>query len=138
MFTAFIINKTKWPVAFWVGTGLTGLCWLLIIAFMDETIYNRALPPNRQPIAKSRVLRLLGIEQWRNRHTRLTFSQAVKRPLIAISKLPVLLGATYYFLNFAWIIGVNATLSVWLTEFYKFTPYNIGMLSSFESPSKQI
>lgn len=124
---AFIINKTQWPVAFWVNTGLTAVCWLLIIGLMDETIYNRALPRDQQPIPKSRWLRLIGWEQWRNRHSRMTFTQAFMRPIIAVSKLPVALCTVYYFLNFAWVIGVNATISIWLTSFYKFTPYNLGM-----------
>ena len=88
---------------------------------------------NRQPVPKSRLLRLIGVEQWRGRHLRQTFLQALMRPVIAISKLPVLLGTIYYFLNFAWIIGVNATISIWLTTFYKFTPYNLGT-SHFPPP----
>ena len=91
---------------------------------MDETIYNRNSA--QSPVAKSRLLRLVGVEQWRNRHLRQTFSQTLMRPLIAIWKLPVLLCTIYYFLNFAWIIGVNATVSIWLTEIYKFKPYNLG------------
>ena len=94
---------------------------------MDETIYNRNLSQDQQPVPRSRLLRLVGVEQWRSRHLRQTFSQALMRPLIAISKLPVLLCTIYYFLNFAWVIGVNATISIWLTTFYKFTPYNLGI-----------
>ncbi|KAI4194077.1 MAG: hypothetical protein LQ350_007986 [Teloschistes chrysophthalmus] len=127
LITAFIINKMKWPVAFWVLTGLTGLCWLLVVGLMDETIYNRNIPRDRQPVPKSRLMRLVGVEQWRSRHQRQSFGQAIMRPIVAISKLPVLLVTIYYFLNFAWIIGVNATISIWLTSIYKFTPYNLGM-----------
>ena len=127
LITAFIINKMDWPNAFWVNTGLTALCWLLVVCLMDETIYNRNLSRDQQPIPKSRLLRLVGIEQWKTRHTRQTFLQAIARPLVAISKIPVLLCTIYYFLNFAWIIGVNATISIWLTSIYKFTPYNLGI-----------
>ena len=93
---------------------------------MDETIYNRNLAPDQHPMPKSRLLRLIGVEQWQGRHLRQTFLQALMRPVIAVSKLPVLLCTVYYFLNFAWIIGVNATVSIWLTTIYKFTPYNLG------------
>ncbi|KAK0513985.1 hypothetical protein JMJ35_003707 [Cladonia borealis] len=126
LFTAFIIYKEPWPNTFWVNTGFSALCWLLVVSLMDETIYNRKLPPDQQPVPRSRLLRLIGVEQWRSRHLRQTFFQALMRPLIAISKLPVLLCTVYYFLNFAWVIGVNATISIWLTTFYKFTPYNLG------------
>ena len=94
---------------------------------MDETIYNRNLARDQQLVPKSRLLRLVGIEQWRSRHSRQTFIQALMRPVITISKLPVFLCTLYYFLNFAWIIGVNTTISIWLTSIYKFTPYNLGM-----------
>ena len=124
---AFIIEALEWPVAFWVNTAFSGLCWLLVMPLMGETIYNRSIPLSQQPIPKSRLLRLVGIEQWRPRHNRQTLPQAIMRPLIAISKLPVLLCTIYYFPNLVWIIGVNATISIWLTSIYKFTPYNLGM-----------
>ena len=97
---------------------------------MDETIYNRSLARDQQPVPKSRLLRLVGVEQWQSRHSRQTFVQALMRPVIAISKLPVLLCTIYYFLNYAWIIGVNTTISIWLTSIYKFTPYNLGKSTS--------
>ena len=136
LIAAFIVNKMPWNNAFWVNTGLTALGLLLVLTFMDETIYNRRIPPSKQVSPKSRLLRLVGVEQWRGRHNRQTFAQAFMRPFIAISKIPVLLSTIYYFLNFAWIIGVNATISIWLTEFYKFKPYNLGMLLSLCQPTR--
>ena len=127
LIAAFIVNTRKWPNVFWVNTGLTAFAWLLIIAFMDETIYNRRIPAEQQIPPKSRLLRLVGVEQWRSRHNRQTFGQAIARPFVAIAKVPVAAATVYYFLNFAWIIGVNATISIWLTEFYEFKPYNLGM-----------
>lgn len=97
---------------------------------MDETIYNRSLARDQQPVPKSRLLRLVGVEQWRARHLRQNLFQALMRPVIAISKLPVLLSTIYYFLSYAWVVGVGATISIWLTDFYKFTPYNIGASES--------
>ena len=126
LITAFIINKEAWPNAYWVNTGFSGLCWLLVVGLMDETIYNRGLARDQQPVPTSRLLRLVGVEQWRGRHLRQTLPQAFMRPVIAISKIPVLLCTVYYFLNFAWVIGVNTTISIWLTSIYKFTPYNLG------------
>lgn len=126
LIAAFIINTMPWPNAFWVNTGLTALCLILVVVGVDETIYNRRLDPSQQIPPKSRLLRLIGVEQWKSRHTRQTFVQAIMRPIVAIGKVPVLLCTIYYFLNFAWIIGVNATISIWLTNIYGFTPYNLG------------
>ena len=129
LITAFIVDKEAWPDAFWVNTGLSALCWLLVVGLLDETIYNRSLARDLQPVPKSRLLKLVGFEQWKSRRLRQTFFQALMRPIIAISKLPVLLCTIYYFLNFAWIIGVNATISIWLTTIYELTPYNLGTLT---------
>ena len=137
LIAAFIVSQYKtWPNVFWVCTGLTAFAWLLVILFMDETIYNRRVAPSEQIPPKSRIMRLLGVEQWKSRHNRQTFLQAFMRPIIAISKIPVLLSTIYYFMNFAWIIGVNATVSIWLTEEYKFKPYNLG--KSFVPTSSNI
>ncbi|KAL8999602.1 MAG: hypothetical protein Q9169_001562 [Polycauliona sp. 2 TL-2023] len=124
---AFMIGKVPWPNVFWVATGFTALCWILVVGLMDETIYNRNLPAELRTPPKSRLMRLLGVEQWKTRRDRQTFWQATMRPIVAISKVPVLLCTIYYFLNFAWVIGVNATISIWLTDTYGFTPYNLGM-----------
>ncbi|KAI4097713.1 MAG: hypothetical protein LQ339_006692 [Xanthoria mediterranea] len=127
LIAAFMISTMPWPNVFWVATGFTALCWILVVGLADETIYNRNLPQEQQTPPKSRLMRLIGVEQWRSRHDRQTFWQAVMRPVVAISKVPVLLCTIYYFLNFAWVIGVNATISIWLTDAYGFTPYNLGM-----------
>jgi hypothetical protein len=65
---------------------------------VDETFYDRSLPRERQPVWRSRILRLTGIE----RHGRQSFVEAVTRPFIAVTKLPVAIVTVYYFLNFAW------------------------------------
>ena len=126
MIAAFVINKERWPNVYWVATGYSALCWLLVVGLMDETIYNRSLARDEQPVPKSRLLRLVGIEQWRTRHLRQTFVQAFMRPVLAIWKLPVLIAIVFYFLSFAWLIGVNTTISFWLTTIYKFSLYDLG------------
>lgn len=73
----------------------------------------------------SRIQRLLGITQAKSSYQR-SLSESLMRPIVAITKLPVLLTVIYYFLNFAWVIGVNTTVSIWLTEFYGFKPDDIG------------
>jgi nitrate/nitrite transporter NarK len=92
---------------------------------MDETYYNRNISQDQQPVRKSRLLRLIGIEQWHSRGQRNTFWQAVQRPAIAITKVPVFLITLYYVLTFGWVIGLNATTGVFLHEIYHF-----GSLSS--------
>ena len=125
--SSFLVYYKTWPDAFWVNTGLSAFCLLLVLAFMDETMYNRGPSHSQQPGPRMRLLRLVGTEQWHSTRLRQTLLQAFMRPAIAISKLPVLLCTIYYFLNFSWIIGTNASISIFLTKTYDFSTYNLGM-----------
>lgn len=126
---AFITWKADWPWGFLVYSILNVVGWFLIIFWADETWYARSLsgtsaPP---PVKRSRVKRLLGQEQWPYmRANGATFTKAVMRPIIAMSKVPVFLTVTFYFINFAWVIGVNTTTSVWLPKFYGFDAKDLG------------
>ncbi|KAF2721797.1 MFS general substrate transporter [Polychaeton citri CBS 116435] len=120
---AFITWRTTWRWAYWVYTMLNGVGIILIVLLGEESYFARDAPPNKRRSWNSRLLRLVGFEK----HTTASALTAVARPAIAISKIPVLMVVIYYFLNFAWIIGVNATISTWLTEFYGFKPWNLGL-----------
>ncbi|KAI9810256.1 MAG: hypothetical protein M1827_006390 [Pycnora praestabilis] len=126
MLAAFMISTLSWRWPFWIYTIMTGLCLLLICLFFDETYYDRRISTDQQPLRKSRWLRLVGLEQWQSRLQRNTFSQAVMRPVKAIMKLPVLIVTFYYTVVFAWAVGINNALSIFLTELYHFTPRSIG------------
>ncbi|KFY12347.1 hypothetical protein V492_03928 [Pseudogymnoascus sp. VKM F-4246] len=126
MFTAFIISTVEWQWAFGLYTIMTGLCLILIMIFADETYYDRQIPIDAQPTRSSHISRMLGIAQWRGRRHRNTISQALLRPFIVISKLPVFLTVIYYMLTFAWVVGINTTLSIFLTPLYSFGPKQIG------------
>ncbi|KAI9710563.1 MAG: hypothetical protein M1820_002699 [Bogoriella megaspora] len=135
LLSSFILYKTKWQWAFWLATCMWALGWILIL-FTDETLYDRSTDFRvpRGPLWK----RILGIEQAKGLRNR-SFVQAAVRPIIALTKIPVLLVVIYYFLNFAWVIGVNTTVSIWLTDFYDFNPKNLGMsMSDTLSTSKLI
>lgn len=93
---------------------------------MDETYYDRRLSPERQPVRRSRLLRVIGVEQFRSRHLRNTFTQAMMRPLKVISRPTVFISTIYYLLTFAWVVGINTTLAIFLTPLYNFGPKQIG------------
>ena len=71
-------------------------------------------------------LRLLGIEQRRNNLIGNTFTKALKQPAVAITKPPVFLSSLYYMLVFAWIIGLNAAINVFIRQIYGFRYDQIG------------
>lgn len=105
---------------------MNALGLLALILFVDETYYDRSIPMEKQPERRSRFLRLIGVEQWRSRAQRNTFREAVMRPLKVIGKPTVFLSDFYYLVSFAWVIGINTTLSVFVTPIYNFGPLQIG------------
>ena len=127
MLASFQLTTLSWHWPYWVGTIATGVCLLLVIALADETYYNRSIPTIEQPVQKSRVLRVIGVEQWKSRPQRSTFLQAIMRPVRAILQLPVLIATFYYLVDFAWAVGINNTLSIFLEADYHFTTRSIGM-----------
>lgn len=122
----WIVAHTTWRWAFWSLSILNAVAWLLIVFCMDETFYPRNLAAGQVPVRKSRMLRVLGIEQWRTNLVPNTFLQAGMRSWTAITKLPVLLSCIYYFMTFAWVIAVNITIGVFVIPAYHFTFDNLG------------
>ncbi|EME83536.1 uncharacterized protein MYCFIDRAFT_39163 [Pseudocercospora fijiensis CIRAD86] len=130
MIAAFIITTQKWQWPFHIYTIMTTLCLLLIILFGQETYYNRKLPPHsrphRTPGIRGHVSRLLGLSQFRTRHLRNTFPQACSRAFIVLLKPTIFLSVIYYLFTFAWVVGINTTLSIFVTPLYNFGPKQIG------------
>ena len=124
LIAAFVTSGTIWQWAFWICTILSGIGFVLVF-FLDETLYDRSLSADQRAPRRSHVLRLLGIEQAHELKHR-SLLQSFARPVVAVTKLPVLLIIVYYFLNFAWVIGVNTTISIYLTNAYNFTPRGLG------------
>jgi len=105
---------------------MTALCLILQVVFGEETFFNRKLPaserPRKTPGIGGKVSRLVGVEQWRSRKQRSTFAQAVARPFQVLIKPTVFIATGYYLLTFAWVVGINTTLSIFVTV----PPYNFG------------
>ncbi|MDI1488690.1 MAG: hypothetical protein OHK93_007966 [Ramalina farinacea] len=128
LIAAFIITKLNWTWPFWIFTIETGLCLIGIILFLDETYYDRRIPLDKQPARRSKVLRLIGVEQFRSRHLRNSFWQAMIRPAKAIVKPTVFISCAYFLFTFAWTVGINTTLSIIIAPLYDFGPKQIGFL----------
>ncbi|KAI1074794.1 major facilitator superfamily domain-containing protein [Whalleya microplaca] len=126
LLAAFQISTKPWSTPFWVYTAETALCLLLTIFFVEETYYDRRRSQAEQPDRGTRLTSLLGIPQYRSRHLRNTFWQACMRPIRAIMKPVVFISSFYYFLTFAWVVGINTTLSMFLAPLYGFGPKQIG------------
>ncbi|KAL8679024.1 MAG: hypothetical protein Q9186_004652 [Xanthomendoza sp. 1 TL-2023] len=128
LLTAFMLTRLRWEWPFWILTIMTGLCMLSIGLLMDETYYDRRISRDKQPLRSSRFLRVVGVEQWRSRHLRNTFSEAMARPIHVILKPTVLISFVYFLFTFAWVVGINTTLSIFLVPLYDFGTKQIGYI----------
>ncbi|KAF2993748.1 hypothetical protein E8E13_001001 [Curvularia kusanoi] len=126
LIAAFIISTEAWPTAFWVYFAETALALILTILFVRETYCDRRIPTANQPPQGSRIGQLVGTAQFQSRHLRSTFGQACMRPIHVILKPTVFLSCFYSLLTNPWIIGINTTLSIFLTPLYNFGPKQIG------------
>lgn len=126
MLAAFIINTQKWQWAFGVYSIETGLCLLAIILFVEETYYDRKTKqPELVPNAP-RWKRMLGVQQHQTGYIPNSPWDAAKRPIVMILKPVVFLSTLYYLLTFAWVVGINTTLSIFVGPLYGFGPKQIG------------
>ncbi|KAL2019777.1 hypothetical protein VTK56DRAFT_9221 [Thermocarpiscus australiensis] len=126
LLAAFMTETQRWPVPFWVFFAMNALALALVICFLEETYYDRTIPAQQQPPRGSRVARLLGIAQWRSRHLRNTIGQACWRPVSVLLKPVVAITTLFYALTFAWAVGINTTLSMFVTPLYGFGPRQVG------------
>lgn len=98
-FMAAIISADSWRTGMWLNFGIIGLGLTLTIALGDETFYPRHLMPDRIPARKSRLLRVIGVEQARSKYTTNSFFGAGSRLAFTIAKLPVFLVCLFYFFD---------------------------------------
>lgn len=122
----YILTTQSWQVPWWVCFAITMTCFLLVVIFFDETYYDRRLQIHEQPPRKSRVLRMIGIEQWKSRKFRNTWQQSLVRPLKVIMKPVVLISVFYNFLTFSWVVGISTTISIFLQSQYHFDSLHLG------------
>lgn len=130
---SFIVNTQIWQWAFGLYAIETGLCLLAIMIFVDETYYDRkTVQPELVPNGP-RWQRMLGIQQVRSGYVRNSFKEAVMRPITIICKPVVFLTSFAYLLMFAWVVGINTTLSIFLAPVYGFDAKAIGKLPDLDS-----
>ncbi|OQU99449.1 hypothetical protein CLAIMM_05080 [Cladophialophora immunda] len=126
MLGAFMLTTQRWPVPYWVLSSITGLCLVLVIVFGEETYYDRRLKVEEQPAKRSRLLRLVGVEQFRSRRLRNTVRETIRRPARVLILPTVFISVIYAGITFAWQIGINTTAAIFLTPLYHFSILQVG------------
>lgn len=117
---AFETATKPWPTPFWVYFAMTAIGLILTTLFLRETYYDRTIPQSEQPSLGNRFTSSIGIPQWKSRHLRNTARQAAMRVVSVIMKPIVLLVCIFYMLTFAWAVGINTTLAMFLGPAYGF------------------
>ncbi|RVX69044.1 hypothetical protein B0A52_06757 [Exophiala mesophila] len=112
MFANFIVGTTgQWHTIFWCVLAWAGALICMILAFGDESYYNRTIPvdeqPNRPQGHWSRLLRVIGV--WQIQHHSQYFAtiagsymrlfQVFLKPVIVMTML-------FYAAVFMWMIGL--------------------------------
>ncbi|KAK4183721.1 putative permease of the major facilitator superfamily [Podospora australis] len=126
LFAAFMTETKHWSVPFWVYFAMNALGMALVVAFLEETYYDRSIAAVNQPPKGNRVARLIGTAQWKSRHLRNTFGQACWRTVSVLLKPIVAISCVFYALTFAWAVGINTTLAMFVTPLYGFGPKQVG------------
>ncbi|KAI9849435.1 MAG: hypothetical protein M1837_004055 [Sclerophora amabilis] len=125
LLSSFMLTSLHWVWPFWIYAIMTGVCILPVAFFVPETYYDRR-KASTQPSSRSQIRQLIGIEQWKTRHQRVALVQALVRPFEVICQPAILLTNIYYLLTFSWVVGINATLSIFVVPLYNFGPKQIG------------
>ncbi|KAL2784645.1 major facilitator superfamily domain-containing protein [Aspergillus keveii] len=128
LLASFMTIRLSWRWPFHLYSTLTGLALLGVIVWGRETYYDRNRLGIDQAAAHSRWLELVGVDQWRTRRMGTTFVQAILRSVKILMKPVVVLVLVYYLCIFAWLVAINATLPIFLTELYGFGSKEIGFM----------
>ncbi|TFK62231.1 MFS general substrate transporter [Pluteus cervinus] len=126
----YLVAKADWRWSYAVGAIYNGLICLLIMCFMEETMYDRSL----QTVASKptstiryRLETLIGITGYKMAKYRSSWSEVVMAPLRAVWR-PHLLGILIFeACLFGLGIGINVTNIVFLENApFHFSPYAIA------------
>jgi len=91
-----LASEVSWRAVFWMVFAVIALDLVLIVGFADESYYNRsAVFMESQPDRGSRLMRVLGIWQLRNRSYFPSLGYCTKRLLKTITR-PIVLPACLY------------------------------------------
>ncbi|KAL2836398.1 major facilitator superfamily domain-containing protein [Aspergillus pseudoustus] len=114
LLASFMTIQLSWRWPFHIYSMETGLALLGVVVFGRETYYDRR--------------RSQSVNQWRTGRMGNTFAQAMLRSLHILQKPVVVLVLIYYICIFAWLVAINATLPMILTEQYGFGSKQIGFM----------
>ena len=142
---AAVLSRSSWRTGVWLNFGIIAFGLMCTVLLGEETFYPRHLRADQIAVRRSRILRLLGIEQVMMNWTTNSFLGAGSRLQRTLFKLPVILTCVYYFLDckfhysnappptnitttVPWTMGINITISYYLVSEYTFSYRDVATI----------
>jgi len=113
----FLVARASWRWAYGIGTIYGALVLLLIVLFMEETLYDRKLnpiPPRTSTGLRYRIETLIGITGARMAKYRQSWAAVVYAPFSIVWRPHLLAILVFEALVFGFSIGINVTNAVFL------------------------
>lgn len=105
---------------------LDGIALGLAAFLIDETYYPRQSGATEMISRKSKIRRVLGLEQRQSGLVSNTVWEAMSGLKTSLMDIPVLLATFYYFLTWSFSIGINVTFAAFIVPVFNFGPPQIG------------
>ncbi|KIK68217.1 hypothetical protein GYMLUDRAFT_35593 [Collybiopsis luxurians FD-317 M1] len=114
----FLVARASWRWAYGIGCMYGAVVCVLIVLFMEETMYDRNIVPVPEPAAKGglryRIETLVGITGFRMAKYRTTWSDAIFSPFNVVWRPHLLIVLVFEAMVFGFSIGINTTNAVFL------------------------
>ncbi|KAH7871434.1 MFS general substrate transporter [Lentinula edodes] len=114
----FLVARTTWRWAYGIGCIYGAIVCVLIILFMQETMYDRTISPIPEPAAQGgfryRFESLVGISGYKMAKYRVSWQDAILSPFKVVWRPHLLIILIFEAMVFGFSIGINTTNAVFL------------------------
>ncbi|KAJ3771219.1 MFS general substrate transporter [Lentinula raphanica] len=114
----FLVARTTWRWAYGIGAMYGAIVCVLIILFMEETMYDRTVSPIPEPAAggglRYRFESLVGITGYRMARYRISWKESILSPFVVVWRPHLLIILVFEAMVFGFSIGINTTNAVFL------------------------
>jgi len=113
----FLVARTTWRWAYGIGSMYSAIVLLLIVFFMEETLYDRTAKPIPEPPTRGlryRIETLIGITGVKMQKYRISWAESIMSPFYLVWRPHLLMILIFEALLFGFSIGINVTNAVFL------------------------
>ncbi|PPR06452.1 hypothetical protein CVT24_002613 [Panaeolus cyanescens] len=113
----FLVARTTWRWAYGIGSLYGLVVVLLIVFFMEETMYDRTVKPIPEPETtglRYRIETLIGMTGWKMQKYRVSWAESIWTPFNLVWRPHLLMVLLFEAMIFGFGIGINVTNAVFL------------------------